>query len=159
MVIPALVVCLPKLRRTECIPFYAAAPPRKNGKSLDFLDPEDRVDAKPIQLSRTIEVRALVPNGDHRLKPNMFARAELALGDSGEAAATGVVVPDEALAEIDGKTVVFVQEAERTFAVRAVVLGERKGGRMGGREREEQRGRREHAHSASIRVVSQGFRG
>ncbi|MEQ1507670.1 MAG: efflux RND transporter periplasmic adaptor subunit [Myxococcota bacterium] len=51
----------------------------------DWLDPA----------SRTAEVRVIVPNPDHRLKPNMFARARLSVGG---ASGDGLVVPSPSAA-------------------------------------------------------------
>lgn len=70
--------------------------------------------------SRTIEVRLIVENADHRLKPGMFGRADLGANDP--AAAPTVVVPAEAVQEVEGRASVFVEE-EGAFEARAVTLG------------------------------------
>ena len=75
--------------------------------------------------ARTVEVRAVVANPDHRLKPNMFATATLTVG-AGEGA-RGVVVPADAVAEVEGREVVFIQEAPGTYIVRPVRISERAG--------------------------------
>lgn len=69
-------------------------------------------------VSRTVEVRVIVPNDGQRLKPNMFARAELALrsGPAGE----GIVLPAEAALSVEGRMSVFVEEAPGRFAVVAI---------------------------------------
>ena len=56
--------------------------------------------------SRTIKLRAWVNNQDHRLKPEMFARLHLQVGD----ATPILVVPKEAVLEADGKQFVYVVE-------------------------------------------------
>jgi cobalt-zinc-cadmium efflux system membrane fusion protein len=63
--------------------------------------------------TRSLEVRVVVPNEGHRLKPNMFAHAQLALtsGLGGE----GLVVPPDAVQEVEGRSVVFVEEAPGRF--------------------------------------------
>jgi cobalt-zinc-cadmium efflux system membrane fusion protein len=68
--------------------------------------------------TRSLEVRVVVPNEGHRLKPNMFAHAQLALssGSVGE----GLVVPAEAVQEVEGKSSVFVEEAPGRFQVAPV---------------------------------------
>jgi cobalt-zinc-cadmium efflux system membrane fusion protein len=56
--------------------------------------------------SRTIKLRAWVNNQDHRLKPEMFARLHIQVGDSTRI----LVVPKESVLESDGKQFVFVVE-------------------------------------------------
>jgi len=56
--------------------------------------------------SRTIKLRAWVNNQDHRLKPEMFARLHIQVGDATKI----LVVPKEAVLESDGKQFVFVVE-------------------------------------------------
>lgn len=68
--------------------------------------------------SRTAEVRVVVPNPGHRLKPNMFAKARLALGGATEG--EGLVVPASAVQDVEGKASVFVEEEPGRFAVVAV---------------------------------------
>lgn len=66
--------------------------------------------------TRTLPVRVAVPNPDGRLKPEMFASAEIA----GTAAAPILVVPDSAIQQLDGATVVFVKNAAGAFEPRKV---------------------------------------
>lgn len=68
--------------------------------------------------SRTIEVRVVVPNPEHRLKPNMFATAQLAL--SSGAVGEGIVVGADVIQEIEGRRVVFVEEAAGRFVASPV---------------------------------------
>ena len=56
--------------------------------------------------TRTIKVRAWVDNRDQRLKPEMFARLRLDIGD----ATPFLTIPKEAVVEIDGKHFVYVVE-------------------------------------------------
>ncbi|MDP2316972.1 MAG: efflux RND transporter periplasmic adaptor subunit [Pseudomonadota bacterium] len=76
--------------------------------------------------SRTVELRVVVPNADHRLKPGMFARADLGLAPHANGGAL-VVVPAEAVQEFEGRSVVFVQSAPDTFAARTVRIASRHG--------------------------------
>jgi cobalt-zinc-cadmium efflux system membrane fusion protein len=57
--------------------------------------------------TRTIKVRAWVNNEARRLKPEMFARLRLDIGD----AASFLTVPKEAVLEIDGKQFVYVEDS------------------------------------------------
>ena len=68
--------------------------------------------------SRTAEVRVVVANSEHRLKPNMFAKARLALG--GEGHGEGLVIPADAVQEVEGRMSAFVEEAPGRYAVRPV---------------------------------------
>lgn len=83
----------------------------------DWLDPD----------SRTTEVRVVVANADHRLKPNMFAQAHLAIGSDGP---SGLVVPADAVVAVDGKPAVFVEEAPERFRPVPVEVEPLAGGRV-----------------------------
>jgi cobalt-zinc-cadmium efflux system membrane fusion protein len=72
--------------------------------------------------SRTIEVRLVVDNPEHRLKPGMFGRADL--GASATLGESTVVVPAEAVQDVEGRPSVFVEEGA-AFEARAVTLGQR----------------------------------
>lgn len=61
----------------------------------DILDPE----------RRTIRVRVEIPNIDRVLRPGMFATANIQVDRAGVPMA---VIPEEALQEVEGRTVVFV---------------------------------------------------
>ena len=65
--------------------------------------------------TRRITVRAELPNGDRRLKPEMYARLEL----SGESR-MALAVPTDAVQRVDGRDVVFVETAPGRFAPVAV---------------------------------------
>ena len=66
--------------------------------------------------TRTIKVRAWVNNDPHRLKPEMFARLHLDVGD----ATPFIVVPREAVLESDGKQFVYVVEEPNRYVKREV---------------------------------------
>ena len=69
--------------------------------------------------TRTIKVRAWVNNESHKLKPEMFARLNLQIGD----ATPFLAIPKEAVLEIDGKEFVYVEEAQGRFVKRPVKVG------------------------------------
>ncbi len=66
--------------------------------------------------SRTIKLRAWVKNDDHKLKPEMFARLYLQVGESTPL----LTIPREAVLEVDGKQYVFVVEGENQYVKREV---------------------------------------
>ncbi len=78
--------------------------------------------------SRTAEVRVVVQNPGHRLKPNMFAKAKLALDGGG--ATEGLAVPADAVQDVEGRASVFVEEVPGTYVVRAVRAESMPDGRM-----------------------------
>jgi cobalt-zinc-cadmium efflux system membrane fusion protein len=75
----------------------------------DFLDPQ----------TRTARVRCEVPNPGTRLKLDMFASVQLPTTFSRKA----VAVPQAALQQLEGKTVVFVSKGPTNFEVRTVKVG------------------------------------
>lgn len=66
--------------------------------------------------TRTIKVRARVANESHKLKPEMFARLQLNISDSGQI----LTVPREAVLEINGKQFVYVVESGNRYVKREV---------------------------------------
>jgi membrane fusion protein, heavy metal efflux system len=68
--------------------------------------------------TRTIKVRAWVNNQAHKLKPEMFARLQLEVGD----AAQFIAVPREAVLEVDGKQYVYVVEDHDRYVKREVKI-------------------------------------
>jgi len=77
--------------------------------------------------SRQARIEISVPNADGALKPGMFVRVEAILGSERDA----TIVPVEALAERDGRTVVFVVDAERLVTrMVPVTVGIRESGRV-----------------------------
>jgi cobalt-zinc-cadmium efflux system membrane fusion protein len=69
--------------------------------------------------SRTITVRASIPNRGGRLKPQMFGELHIPVGS----AATGLVIPLESVQREDAEMFVFVATSDTTFERRAVRLG------------------------------------
>ncbi len=61
--------------------------------------------------TRTIKVRAWVSNEDHKLKPEMFARLKIDVGD----AASFLSLPKEAVLEVDGKHYVYLEHPDNRF--------------------------------------------
>jgi cobalt-zinc-cadmium efflux system membrane fusion protein len=66
--------------------------------------------------TRTIKVRAWVNNVDHRLKPEMFARLHLEVGDTTQF----IIVPREAVLEADGKQFIYVVEGQDQYVKREI---------------------------------------
>ncbi|MBA2486699.1 MAG: efflux RND transporter periplasmic adaptor subunit [Nitrospira sp.] len=66
--------------------------------------------------TRTIKVRAWVDNREQHLKPEMFARLRLDIGD----ASPFLTIPKEAVVEIDGKHFVYVVDAPNHYVKREV---------------------------------------
>lgn len=66
--------------------------------------------------TRTIKVRAWVNNEAHKLKPEMFARLQLEVGDT----AQFIAVPREAVLEVDGKQFVYIVEDADRYVKREV---------------------------------------
>ena len=79
--------------------------------------------------SRTLKVRVEVENPGLRLRPGMFAQVRIETPASGEGArGKPIVVPELAVQELNGKTVVFVPVgAPGRFVARRVVVGPRIG--------------------------------
>jgi membrane fusion protein, heavy metal efflux system len=70
--------------------------------------------------TRTVQARIDVPNPDHRLKPGMFAHAEIQTAGGGREV---LAAPASAIYEVNGAKAVFVQTAPRVFSLRPVVVG------------------------------------
>jgi len=77
------------------------------------------------QATRTVKARIEVANPGRKLKPEMFANAELALPNDAQ---TVLVVSEDALQDLDGKKVVFIAENETEFMARQVQTGRAAGG-------------------------------
>ncbi|MEP6933082.1 MAG: efflux RND transporter periplasmic adaptor subunit [Nitrospirota bacterium] len=69
-------------------------------------------------MSRTIKLHALVNNKDHRLKPGMFARLHIEVGESMRL----LTIPREAVLEEDGKQFVYVVEGADQYVKREVAV-------------------------------------
>jgi len=80
--------------------------------------------------SRTLGVRARVANASGRLKPEMLASVMV----QGAQRSSGVVAPDDAVQQLNGKSVVFVVTPDgkggALLTARAVTVGARSGGRI-----------------------------
>ena len=70
--------------------------------------------------TRVMQVRIVLANPDNRLRPEMLANAEIPVGESKRV----LVVPSDALQQIDGQDIVFVRTAADRFTVRPVRTGE-----------------------------------
>ena len=66
--------------------------------------------------TRTIKVRAMVNNEAHKLKPEMFARLNIDVGD----ATPFIAVPREAVLEVDGKQFVYLVDGTGQYIRREV---------------------------------------
>jgi membrane fusion protein, heavy metal efflux system len=69
--------------------------------------------------TRTLTVRVLVPNADGRLRPEMYATAEIARGASRSA----LIVPEVSVQSLNGNPVVFVHHPNSEFEARPVKSG------------------------------------
>jgi membrane fusion protein, heavy metal efflux system len=69
--------------------------------------------------TRTLTVRVLIPNRDGRLRPEMFATAEIARGASRQA----LFVPEVAVQSLNGEPVVFVRRGKSEFEATPVKAG------------------------------------
>lgn len=76
--------------------------------------------------TRTLQARVLVPNPGQRLRPEMYAAIEFPEPQTREA----LFVPEEALQDINGNTVVFVRKESDHFEAKPVTLGERDAGQV-----------------------------
>ncbi len=69
--------------------------------------------------TRRITIRCELANPDGRLKPQMFARVMLA----SEKPRRMLVIPERAVQEMEGQTVVFARDAQGRFQRRPVIIG------------------------------------
>jgi len=83
----------------------------------DVVDPQNR----------TVSLRVAVANPNRRLKPGMFAMAEVA---TSEVATEAIVIPSSAVQRTEGKPVVFVQLPDGSFTKRDLELGRQIGDRV-----------------------------
>ncbi len=73
--------------------------------------------------TRTVKARIEVANPGRKLKPEMFATAELALASDAPPVLAVLAVPEEAVQELEGKKLLFVTENGTEFERRPVELG------------------------------------
>ncbi len=71
--------------------------------------------------TRMLTVRVLVPNRDGRLRPEMYATAEISRG----ATRSALFVPEVAVQNLNGNPVVFVRRPNSEFEARPIKAGER----------------------------------
>src|SRR5262249_45486780 len=81
----------------------------KVGNVADVVDPT----------SRTVKIRCLVPNLDHRLKPEMFARVEVRGGTRHPV----ILIPAQAVLSDGDRWLVIVATEGNTFRARRVAAG------------------------------------
>lgn len=70
--------------------------------------------------TRMIQVRIAITHPDSRLRPEMLANAEFSVGEAKPA----LFIPQDAVQQVNGEDVVFVQISPERFHVQAVELGE-----------------------------------
>jgi multidrug efflux pump subunit AcrA (membrane-fusion protein) len=70
-------------------------------------------------LTRTMQVRIVVKNKGYRLRPEMLADAEISIGPPKPV----LLIPSDAVQQINGQDVVFVRTAPDRFMLRAVEIG------------------------------------
>jgi cobalt-zinc-cadmium efflux system membrane fusion protein len=75
------------------------------------------------EASRTIRVRATVPNPSEKLRPGMFVKAQVLVPNPKEEGRTVLVVPQGALQTLEGRPHVFVEAAPGRFVRRVVETG------------------------------------
>ena len=86
---------------------------------VSYIHPDVRVD------TRTARLRISLPNADGRVKPGMFATAQL----ESAIAALALLVPRDAVMHSGGHAMVFVDEGDGVLAARQVEVGADAGGR------------------------------
>ena len=109
---------IPKVRRNQAVVVTLPCCPgeRYEGRVAyisDSVDPQ----------SRTVKVRAVVPNRDRALKAEMFVRARIDTGSQ-----RVLVIPQNALHLAEGNTFVLVETSKNQYARRPVKLGADLGG-------------------------------
>jgi len=86
----------------------------------------DRVDPRLDEKNRSAQVRVVLPNPEHRLRPGMFATARIQ-GVHGHAPRRLLVVPWASVQQVDGHPAVFVKVEDGVFELRRIHTGERAG--------------------------------
>ena len=74
--------------------------------------------------SRTASARAVIDNPAGELKPGMFVYATIESEPEDPSRPSRLAVPVQAIGEVEGSSVVFVELEERTFEIRSVTPGE-----------------------------------
>ena len=76
--------------------------------------------------TRSVAVRVVLPNSDHRLRPGMFATARIRDTHAHEPRQL-LAIPWSSVQEVDGHPAVFVRVEDGVFELRSVHTGERAG--------------------------------
>ena len=85
----------------------------------------ESIDTRVDPVSRTLTVRALLPNDSGRLRPGMFLTVTLLRED-----VTALVVPEQAIVPEQSRQFVFVLNGEQRVEKRAVRTGRRRPGQV-----------------------------
>lgn len=109
---------LPFLREGLPVTLMAEAFPNET-----FAGKVDFVGSVVDQATRTVRVRATVPNPQEKLRPGMFVRAQVVVPHAGNEDPPKLVVPQGALQTMDSQPVVFVHLGGGVFVRRAVTVG------------------------------------
>lgn len=83
----------------------------------------DYVSQQIDPMARTLTARIRVTNEAGQLRLGLFGRAHVDIGEPGKQA-TGLVVPRDAVLEVAGKRVVFVQQKDGDFVMHEVAVGD-----------------------------------
>jgi len=75
--------------------------------------------------TRVMQVRIELNNPANRLRPEMLANAEIPVGGG----KTALLVPSDAVQQVNGQDVVFVRSAADRFSAHPVIVGETSGGK------------------------------
>ncbi|MFQ5666194.1 MAG: efflux RND transporter periplasmic adaptor subunit [Candidatus Binatia bacterium] len=78
--------------------------------------------------TRTAQARVVIDNADGRLRPGMFARASIAMPPADQHPV--LVVPADAIQQVRGEPVAFVEKAPGSYEMRHVQLGREAAGRV-----------------------------
>ena len=96
------------------------------GAHVDVAAHVSRVAPAVDKHTRTVRVRAEVPNPDRSLRAGLFLRARIEVG--GEAQA--LVIPRDAVQEVEGQRLVFVRTSDTVFEPKAVDIRPMSGNRV-----------------------------
>lgn len=80
-------------------------------------------------VARSITARVVLAGADERLRLGLFGRAQIVTGE-GEGRPATIVVPRSAVADVAGKTVVFVRHPDDDFELHEVTLGDGASGKV-----------------------------
>jgi len=83
------------------------------------------IDTRVDPVSRTVAVRALVPNPDYRLRPGMFLTVRVLHED-----VTALIVPEQAVVPEQSRQFVFVVSGDGVVEKRQIELGRRRPGQV-----------------------------